>query len=314
VIPGTVGRFTPRPALARYLQKALGYGITGSTEEHKFFLAIGEGSNGKGVVFDTVKAMLGPYSVVLPAEALMVSKHDTDAERPTSLAATLAGARLVVASESKEGQKLNVAMIKAHTGDREMQARKMRQDSFTFTITHKLWLLTNVRPTLDHIDPATKGRLHFTPFDRRWNRPGEVDRNPALPDGDKTLMAHLLTTEAEGILAWLIRGAVMYAGEGLTPPDEVTALTREYVMEQDHFGRWLATLQRCAPKLGTLAAELFRLFNGWCGGESVATNPNNANAFGRALRSRGVEYAEVEQGRKWGIRAAVPVPPPPPNA
>jgi putative DNA primase/helicase len=309
LIPGTVGRFAPRPALARYLQKALGYSITGSTEEQKFFLAIGEGSNGKGVIFDTVKAMLGPYAIVLPAEALMVSKHDADAERPTALAATLAGARLVVASESKEGQKLNTAMIKSHTGDRQMQARKMRENPFTFTITHKLWLLTNVRPTLDHIDAATKGRLHFTPFDRRWNRPGEAERNPALPDGDKTLMAHLLKAEAEGILAWLVRGAVMYHAEGLTPPDEVTSVTREYVLEQDSLGRWLAMMQRCAPKQGTLAAELFRQFGAWCGAEGATMDPSNANAFGRGLRSRGLESTGVTAGTVWGLRANVPLPP-----
>ena len=127
--------------------------------------------------------------MVLPSDALMVPRHHVDAERPTALAATLAGARFVVASETREEQRLNVAMIKAHTGDREMTARRMRENPFTFTISHKAWLLTNHTPVLDHLDDAIKGRLHLAPFDRRWNRPGHTDRNPALPDGDKELAA-----------------------------------------------------------------------------------------------------------------------------
>jgi P4 family phage/plasmid primase-like protien len=311
IMPNTVGRFTPRPALALYIHKALGYSITGETREQKFFVAIGDGSNGKGLIFDSVKAILGPYAVTLPSEALMATRHGADAERPTSLAASLAGARFVVASESKQGQKLDEATIKAHTGDAEMTARKMRQDAFTFSITHKLWLLSNSTPAIDHIDAAMKGRLHLTPFDRQWNRPGETPRNPALPDGDKGLMAQLVG-EREGILAWLVRGAALYYREGLTPPDEVVKKTFAYVLDQDHLGRWLTTLQRCPPKLGTMAADLLNMFVLWCAGEGVSAEPHhNKTAFGRALGTRGIESFDSEKGRKWGLRGTPPIPLPP---
>ncbi|HEY3653970.1 MAG TPA: phage/plasmid primase, P4 family [Steroidobacteraceae bacterium] len=321
ITPGTVGRFAPRPALARYIHAALGYGTTGETREQKFFFGIGEGSNGKGIIFDTIKSILGPYAVTLPADALMATRHGADAERPTALAASLAGARFVVASESKEGQKLDVATIKAHTGDAEMTARKMRENPFTFRITHKIWLLTNARPAIDHIDTAIKGRLHFVPFDRRWNRPGEFERDATLPDGDKGLMAQL-AGEREGILASLVRGAVAYYTDGLTPPAEVVEKTREYVMEQDQLGRWMATLQRCLPKLGTMAADLLTMFIGWCAGEGcVSAEPHhNKTAFGRALGSRGIGKVHTNQGDKWGLKGTPPtgmdgepivIPPPP---
>jgi P4 family phage/plasmid primase-like protien len=319
VIPSTVGRFTPRPALASYIHKALGYSTTGETREQKLFVEIGEGSNGKGLIGEQVKAILGPYAVVLPAEALMATKHGADSERPTALAASLAGARFVVASESKVGQKLDVALIKAHTGDEEMTARRMRENPFTFKITHKLWLLTNVRPMIDHIDAAFKGRLHLVPFDRRWNRPGEFERDPALPEGDKGMKARLVT-ESEGVLAWLVRGAMLYYREGLTPPDEVIEKTREYVLEQDHFGRWLGTMRRCIPKLGTMAADLLNNFICWCANDGADPQPYaNKTAFGRALGSKGIDSIDVVQGRKWGLRTnttndttnTTPIPPPP---
>lgn len=300
-IEDEVEAFTARPNLARYMHKALGYALTGLVREQKFFFAIGAGSNGKGLIFDTVKAILGPYAVVLPSEILMATRNSADPERPTSVAATLAGARFVVASESKEGQKLDLAAIKMHTGDTEMTARRMRQDSVTFKITHKIWLLTNVRPAIDHPDAAVKGRLHLVPFDRRWNRPGEFERDPTLPDGDKNVMQQL-EAEREGILAWLVRGARLYLAEGLTPPSEVVDTTKEYVMDQDALGRWLETMERCHAREGTPLAALFVRFSLWCQAEGCALEPANSNNMGRALRSRGVKFYINNAGSHAGIR------------
>lgn len=312
VISDTVGRFSPRPALASYLHKALGYAITGLTKEQKFFIAIGEGSNGKSVVFDTVKTILGPYAFTLPSEAFVAAARGADSERPTALAASLAGARFVVASETKEGQRLDISVVKNHTGDKEMTARRMRENPVTFAITHKPWLCTNAPPALDHMDPATRGRLHVIPFDRRWNRPGEYDWNPALPAGDKDLSGHL-ERETEGILAWLVRGAVLYQREGLKPPQEVVALTRDYVMEQDHFARWLAGLQRCPAREGAYAAELFGQFAAWCVGEAATVNPATQKAFSTALKKRSVETFDDMRGKRYGLRTVLQQVPPPPS-
>ncbi len=302
IVPGTVGLFTPRPALARYLQKALGYSITGTTAEQKLFLAVGEGSNGKSVVFDTVKRLLGSYARSLPSEALMATARTADSERPTALAAGLAGSRFVVASETKDGQCLDVGLVKNHTGDDEMTARRMRENPFTFSITHKLWVSTNNRPDLSQIDAAIRGRLHLIPFERRWNRPGEYAHDPALPDGDKGLTARF-KAEAEGILAWLVAGAVAYRHEGLTPPAEVVENTRAYIASLDCFSKWLATaVEPCPASEGTPAASLFAMFATWCQDEGYKPKPDNPTAFAAALKSRNVERKTNKAGAKWGLR------------
>jgi putative DNA primase/helicase len=308
-IAATVGRFVPRPALASYLQRALGYGVTGTTREQKFFVAIGDGSNGKGVIFDTLLELLGPYAQAIPSEIFMATKNAHDAERPTSLAASLAGARFVVSSETKDGQQLDIGVVKNHTGDKKLTARKMRSDPITFEITHKPWLLTNAQPRIDHMDAAIRGRLHIVPFDRRWNRPGESDRDPALPDGDKELMAHILEHEREGALAWLVRGAMLYQQEGLAPPPEVAERTREYVLSQDHVSRWLVTLDRCAARDGILASDLFEHFRLWCTSESIVPSPSTATAFGLALKKRGVDKFEGKRGNSYGLKLRIPPPP-----
>jgi P4 family phage/plasmid primase-like protien len=302
-LPIDANKYKPRPELMAYLHRALGYAATGQVREHKAFIWHGEGSNGKSVLTDILTEVLGPYCTLLPADAMMASARDTDGERPTPFARNLAGARLAFGSEAKEGQKLNAGWVKRQTGDAKLTARGLHESPFTFDVTHKLFLLTNHQPHLDHMDEATRGRLHLVPFDRRWNRPGLPSRNPALPDGDKHLMEKLLA-EAEGILAWLVQGAVAYSRDGLEPPAEVAAKTLDYFQQQDALGQWLTTMERCAAKVGTGAAALFAWFTSWCLDEGfVGATPSTAHAFGKALQVHSVERARTASGTVWGLRA-----------
>ncbi|GAB3647355.1 DNA primase family protein [Ramlibacter alkalitolerans] len=301
--PAPGGGFTPRPGLAKYLHRAVGYWATGSVEEHKMFVAVGEGSNGKSVLVDVLAEVLGPYAVAIPPDVMMSTSRENDGERPTPFARRLAGARLAYGSEAREGQKLSSAWVKKQTGDARLTARGLQENAFTFDTTHKLVLLTNHEPHLDHLDAATRGRLHTIPFDARWNRPGVPDRDPNLPDGDKHLMQRLIA-EAEGILLWVVQGAVAYAREGLEPPADVAARTREYFAEQDCFAQWVATMQRCAAKVGTAAAALFTDFQAFCAGEGISSaSPGTQRAFAKALQLQGIPSERVSTGTVWGLRA-----------
>lgn len=295
---GTVGRFGARPALAGYLQRVLGYAMTGSTAEQKMFVVVGDGSNGKNILLDTVQAVAGDYWRTIPPEALMVTRYGADAERPSPTAASLAGARAAISSESSDGAKLDVALVKRHTGGGFMTARLMRENSFRFMVTHKLILMTNHRPGLDHMDEAMRGRLHLIPFDRVWNRPGHPERDPALPDGDKGLTA-ALQAESEGVLAWLVAGAVAYHQSGLEPPAEVLAVTRAYFSEQDDLGRWLEGFTRCDPAEGASASDLHARFGVWTA--SRGKRPMSLTAFALTLKRRGVQFKKTPSGIFYGL-------------
>jgi putative DNA primase/helicase len=302
-LPAPGASFTPRPDLATYLHRAIGYWATGAVNEHKMFVFSGAGSNGKSVLVDVLAEVLGPYCVLIPPDAMMSSSHSADGERPTPFARNLAGARLAFGSEAKEGQKLNAAWVKKQTGDAKLTARGLHENAFTFPVTHKLALLTNHEPRLDHMDDATRGRLHIVPFDMRWNRPGLPSRDASLPDGDKHLMQKLMA-EAEGILAWIVRGAVAYARDGLEPPAEVAAKTLDYFEQQDGFSQWLHGMERCPAKDGTAAAVLFGYFGSWCVGEGIGNpSPSTPHAFGKALQALGIERARPSSGTVWGLRA-----------
>ena len=199
-----------RRSYAGYTQRFAGYLATGETREQRMFIPVGGGSNGKNILLDRLQAVLGDYATTIAPEALMTTKHDANAESPSPTTASLAGKRAAVSSESRDGQKLNVALIKRHTGGGFMTARFLQGNTFCFEVTHKLVLMTNHTPQIDHLDAAMRGRLHLLPFDRTWNRPGVPNPDPNLPNGDKDL-ARKLDAESAGILAWIVEGAVTYS-------------------------------------------------------------------------------------------------------
>ena len=291
---------TERPHLASFLQKLLGYCLTGLTVEQLLIIMWGLGSNGKNVLLDTIVKITGDYSETVSPELLMATKFDNGADSATPSVRKLAGARLAISSESKEGQKLEAAIVKRHTGGGFITARGLHQSPITFPITHKLILMTNTPPPVDHMDAAMQGRINMFPFDMRWNRPGEIDPDPNLPDAQKDLM-EVLDTELEGILLWLIQGAVKYFLEGLRAPLEVSSSTRTYLESQDSLKQWLKQYKSCTPAEGALARELYYEYNKFCKEEGLVDNVLSPAGLGKKLKSRGYKSKKSRDGMMYGL-------------
>jgi putative DNA primase/helicase len=210
--------------LAKFLQRVVGYGLTGITREHALFFGYGTGSNGKGVFLNTVAAVLGDYAAVAPMETFMASFSE---RHPTDLAG-LRGARFVTAQEIEEGQRWAESKIKALTGGDPIAARFMRQDFFTFTPQFKLLIAGNHKPSLRTVDAAIRRRLFLIPF------------TITIPSGkqDKQL-AEKLKAEWPGILQWAINGCLEWQQVGLAPPACVTIATEAYLEAEDSVTQWL---------------------------------------------------------------------------
>lgn len=310
VVPGTVGRYTPRPAYADYLQRALGYSCSGTTAEHKMFTVFGEhGSNGKNVLFDTVKSVLGANAVTASNKLLLTRRVDKDADSNTPALLALRGTRLAVSSEPPAGSAFDVEFLKALTGETEMQGRGMQKEAAPIAVTFHIWLLCNAKPKVEHLEQAVIGRILMLPFDRRWNRPGTAEHDPALPDPDKHLL-NALRVEGEGILAWLVQGAVSYFANGLVLCDEVAQATRVYFAAQrvDPVAQWVSeATTKCHTSIGVQAKDAFNAFNAWRVGQESAGSleggvaPSNSTAFGVAMRRLGLQ-AVLHNVRRHPVR------------
>ncbi len=229
--------------LVRYLQRFIGYTLTGVIREHAFAFLWGPGGNGKSVLLGTVARMLGDYAATAMPDVFTVGRND---QHPTHLAA-LRGARMVLVTETEEGRPWAEARIKSLTGGDRISARVMRGDPFEFDPAFKLWIAGNHRPVLRNPDPAMRRRLHLIPM------------TFVPPKPDRTL-PETLAGELPGLLAWAIQGNLDWQRIGLKPPQAVRDATADYFADQDLLAEWIA--DRCEPKSGaTMPAG--RAFSDW---------------------------------------------------
>ena len=290
---------TERPALAHYHQVCAGYFLTGEVREQKAFNESGKGTNGKNVKLDLFCHILGDMALEMPEGAFEKAHHAKHADAPSPTLRDMQGKRLVIAPEWKKGVQVDVELLKKVTGNEVLRARGVFKDAHTFPITGKVVVPSNYPMETRGIDSALAGRLHIVPYDKRWNRPGDATRDPALPDGDKDLK-DTLRREAVGVLAWMVRGAVEYYARGLEPSPEVTTATVDYINDQNPFERWFATCtvldeffnKATAPTL----AQVFDSYARFYADDGRKGEPN-MNGFTAELKRKSVPKGEYGQGR-----------------
>jgi putative DNA primase/helicase len=256
-------------AMVAYLARVLGRCLTGDVCEQELYFFIGEGANGKSVLVDTVLGLLGDYAGTAPESLLTVQAHN---EHPTEIA-DLCGKRLVVASETEEGARLKVQLVKRLTGDQRLKGRFMRQDFFEFDRTHKLVIVSNNKPLIRETKHAIWRRIRLVPF-------GVI-----IPEPERdTALTEKLVAERPGILAWLAEGYRDWRAGGMRTPPEVLLATRTYQREQDPLVEYLA--DRCVLRADARVgrSDLYADYVAWCrrAGEAV---PLSRTALFDAVRS-----------------------------
>jgi P4 family phage/plasmid primase-like protien len=266
--------------LVTYVQRLLGYCLTGATTEQTFTVCWGVGSNGKTTLLEVVLAVLGPdYAMAAMPDFLLARNGD---RHPTELA-DLYGKRLVVCCETGDGRRLNEPLVKWLTGGDKVRARRMREDAWEFTPAHKLFLVSNYRPEVRGTDHGLWRRMRLIPFEEVF----EGDRKDLA-------MKEKLLAEAPGVLAWMVRGCLAWQRDGMQTPGAVVTATAEYRSEQDVIGNFLAECCKTDQKLFRCkASALYQRFRSWVQGTGAAQGSEimSQTRFGRTLTERGFERA-----------------------
>jgi putative DNA primase/helicase len=262
----------PDDEVRAFLQRAVGYSLSGRVDEQVLFFLYGDGANGKTTLLTTLQTLLGEDYVLEAPPDLLLSKRGS---HPTEEAA-LFGKRLVVCQESGLGRRLDEARVKRLTGGDRITARRMREDYWSFDPTHKIWLSSNYQPTILGTDEGMWRRVLLVPF------------TTFIPeDGRDRDLLRKLAAEQPGILAWCVRGWQEYQSVGLKPPAAVKAATGRYRAEQDVLGRFLEeNVQRQKGK--TIRAQaVYDRYRSWC--ETNGEDSMTQTLFGRLLGQRGYE-------------------------
>ena len=278
--------------LARFMQKTVGYSLTGVCEEQTLSFVWGGGLNGKSVFLDTVSDIIEEYAATAPMDTFSSSKGD---RHPTDLAG-LMGARLVTASETQAGRSWDEQRVKALTGGDKIRARFMRQDFVEFQPRFKLIIVGNHEPQIDNVDEAMRRRIHIIPFTFK----------PPIRDGK---LKEKLKAEWPQILQWMIEGCTMWQNEGLEPPECVLTRTRQYFLEEDQPRNWLEANCTLEPEGNMSAADAYQSWSLWCSaqGEPCGTQRSLTKSLRPLEHELGIQHGKVGERDKrmngWhGIR------------
>lgn len=258
--------------LISFLQRAVGYSMTGDTSEQCLFILHGNGQNGKGVFMETIRYIMGDYARNTQFDTFTMAR---DGGLSPDLAA-LVGARMVTASEGQETAALNEGVVKQITGEDPITVNPKYKDVFTFLALFKVWLSTNHKPVIRGTDKGIWRRLRLIPF------------AVTIPDHQLDLkLKDKLRAEAEGILLWCLAGYDAWKEHGLKPPAEVLAATKDYQKEMDVLAGFLEDECHVGTLHGpTPMKDLYKAYVEWA--KDNGLYPKSNTWFGKQLTSRNI--------------------------
>lgn len=283
-------RIIPSQAVRDFLQRAVGYSLTGYTREHLFFLLYGIGANGKSTFLKVLAGLLGE-SAVATQMATLTTKIKAGGH--SDEIASLSGARIVTISEAPESVKWNAGIVKQLVSEDMVRASFKGEHGFDFTPTHKLWLALNHRP--DSEDDS----------DGFWRRMSNIPFDVQIPEGERDAkLIDRLLEELPGILNWAIAGAVMYHSEGrLIQPEEVKKETRDYRLDTDKVARWLEDCTILNPTNADTeySRTLYQSFSNWL--RMSGEQEESERWFAQRLKAKGYTKEKNRNGMLlYGIK------------
>lgn len=277
--------FAGDDALVAYIQRKVGYALTGDVREQIVDVLHGNGGNGKDTFIRPVTRIIGEQALTTPMETFARSRD----KGVRNDLARLHRARLVIASESAEGRRLDEVTVKAVSGGGVIAARFLYGEFFEFVPQFKVWLVTNHKPRVEGDDDAIWRRLRLIPFNVSFI--GREDKE----------LGGKLEEELPGILAWAVRGCLDWQAYGLGLPKAVEQATNEYRADEDLLGLFID--QRCELTVDAAVepALLRAAFEEFC--TAMGERTISASVFGRRLARRGITRAMRDGSNVYvGIR------------
>lgn len=278
--------FPNHPELPAFMRRLVGYGITGSTAEQCFVFMHGQGANGKSVFLD---ALLHVLRGVTKSTEFSTFEQRVNVGQASPELASLRGARLVTASETEKYSRLAEALVKQLTGGDPVTCRFLNQNPFTYTPNFLLMVAGNYKPAILSQDLGVWRRVKLVPFEATF-RGAKADKG--LPT--------MLRAEAEGILAWAVRGAQEWYASGLEEPSSVSTATQDYRESEDRLAEFIAArlVQEDGARVAPMAVR--RAYAEWAEDAGLSRKEILSGwALGVELESR--NFPKDKQKSRWGF-------------
>jgi putative DNA primase/helicase len=277
--------------LFEWLQRALGYALTGSVQEQVLFICYGVGANGKSTLLETISKILGDYSTNVDFE-LFLTNQKSDV-RIMEAVGEMKGTRLALASEVDSAKRFNESLVKRLTGGDTLRGTRLHTGAFQFEPNHKLFFLTNHLPFARDGSHGLWRRIKIIPFNAKFE--GEA-LDSTLPDK--------LWAEREGILAWLVRGTKEWVDTlnrnggttGLGPCEAVDTAVQQYRLDNDHTTSFIDECLVLEEGVGSVGArQLYHAYQSWWRDNHDDEIPKEA-IFSRRMEERGLKKRRTKAG------------------
>jgi len=269
--------------LVAFLQRLFGSALVGASIENKIAVLTGQGRNGKSMMVETLCHVLGDMAGPIRSEMLLDQSRNLNSAGPTPDIMSLRGLRFAFASETDEGCRVSPSRVKWMTGNDSLTGRNPHDKyEVSFKPTHTLFLLTNHKPHAPAEDFAFWQRMLLIPFNISYvdYEPERENERAADPD-----LAEKLKKEASGILAWLVKGCLLWQKHGLSPPPRVKQATAEYQKDEDNIAAFIDTCCVLKEDAGVGATPLYESFEQWWK-KYVSNFPMKQKKFGSLMRKR----------------------------
>lgn len=266
--------------LIDYLQRAIGYSLSGSTVEQMMFILYGNGRNGKSVFLDVIKEIFGTYTLNIQPQTLMVKNMSGGAN---SDIARLQGARLVTTTEPNDGMRFDEGLVKQITGGDEITARFLYGDEFDFKPKLKLWMATNHKPIIRGTDDGIWRRMAIVPFKVQIPKHA-IDKQ----------LTQKLKRELKAILNWAVEGYQMWQHIGLAEPRTVAEQRDSYRKEMDPVELFI---EECCERVNgerERSSDLYQRYKSWA--KENGQYEMSSTKFGREMTNK---FKKVPNNGIW---------------
>ena len=269
--------------LIAFVQRAIGYSLTGQTTEQCLFIMIGDGANGKSTFINVINKLLGSYGTTAASHTLIANGGGSIGDDLVDLI----GARLITVSETEEGQSLAEAKIKQMTGGDTLKGRPLYGTYVQFSIIGKLWLATNSLPQINNTDHGIWRRIKAVPFNRTFT----------AQEQDKHLSDKLME-ELPGILNWAIEGCLRWQKDELQTPQIIEDQVAEYKSAMDSISQFIREECELGKAHSYPASKFYQAYRDWCSG--AGRKPQSQTAFKRSLEKlKNVHQHRSSNGLQW---------------
>jgi P4 family phage/plasmid primase-like protien len=267
--------FAEDQEMVDYWWRIVGYSMTGFVDHDALFFCYGLGANGKSTGLMVLRFLLGDQlSTMVDVNTLLGGGNaDSAMDYKKSM---LEGKRLVITDELPDSKKINESMVKGLLGGEDIVARRPYERPYTFSPTHKIWMVGNHKPKISGVDHGIWRRIHLIPW--------EVTI-PVAERKSRSEMWRTFQDELPGILNRAIDGYNDYRMRGaLAPPAKVRAATEEYRMEEDSLQQFVSERLVKMPGVNLQTREVFSEYKNWCARSGEPEVVGTANKLARMLK------------------------------